>query len=523
MIALRSRSAVIFILPYIVACTGAQGQPPTPSATPPPATSTSTLVPSPPTHHTPTSTLTPVPTPVILRGPPDPRHALLFALNHETGQSIYLYDLETDEAKEIYALPPTVSLHDQVEVTIYPLGGASKASLPPGLPPDWMFLSYNGTRLATLQPAYGGFPNYIHQIDLLTGEVTSVRVFQNYRLTIPSSSSRRPVAEPLDEGLEALVNIAYMFYGLSWQPTDQGFGFILGSPMDFGVLPQQIYYVPWGTTSVVPLAMKVPGETSGLRAEWSPDGKYIAYVHPNEFPNQADIWLIDVDRSQDVIQLGTTIDPPSRLFWSPDSRFLYYQDALPRVVEPDMERIMQISVPGGEPEVLFEIRKADDEIIDFRFGGIEFAGDLLVVYEAHRVLGADPTRSGVYAIDPARSRLLTIDVSSGEVAEAFVRRPIEAFRPSPAGGLAWAGMDRRECAIVLVPQGSFLRGPHRDPCRAAVWSPDGYFLAGQSESDILLYNVRRDSFWAVAEQLGGEKVFLGWVPEPGVYDAILSD
>lgn len=470
----------------------------------------------------PISTLEPLHTSSPAPEPAAAEHALLFTANQESSQSVFLYQLETDTVTEVYTLPASVSLHDRAQVEIHPFGTSAIESFPPGLPEGWMFLSPDGIGLVTLQPAYGGRPNYLHQIDLMSGRITSTLIFENYRLALPASADRRPNAEPLDEGLEPLVNVAYLFYGLAWQPSGAGLGFILGTAAQVGVVPQQIYYNARGRTTATPLGLQVPGSTSGYAAEWSPDGRYLAYVVLDALPNPATIWLIDLQHAEAPLQLGMSPFAPRRLLWTKDSSALLFQDSLPRVVNPDLERLVRLSRSDGRMEVLLEVEEAEGETVEFHLGATDFAGDPLIIYESHRVAGADRARPGRLADDFTRSRILVIDLPTGEIESFPSPMRAEAIRISPDGRQAWVFQDPQHCAVISLPAGAVIAEPEPLICRAPVWSPDGYYLAGGSEGGVLIFDPARDRYWTVGDYITGEKVFLGWVADPGAFDELIS-
>lgn len=506
---LRRRSSLALTV-ALVACT--RSALPTPSASLPPVpidtpqpTATSTLTPAP--------TASPSPTTDAFRRPADPQHALLLAVNTELEQSIFFVELEADLVRHLYPLPSNISLHGES-------GNASGGSLPRGLPEGLMFLSPDGSTLVTLQPAFGGLPNFLHQIDLVTGELTSLVLLRNNQLTLPSGPYRSLELISPDGNLEN-ATIASMFYGLAWAPDSQGFGFILGTLMDFGVLPQQLYHVAKGSTRAAALASSVPGRTSGYRGEWSPDGRYIAFAVP-AVPDPTTIWLIDLEQSGSVTQLATTLDTPARILWAADSSAIYFQDELPRVTEPDRQRILRLSIEDGKTEIMYEVEQAEDEFIEFHFGGVETSTGALFVYEVHHVEGVDQPGSGIIDIDPSRSLWLSIDLETGREQAYQTTEPVQSFRSSPATAYVWTYLDYRKCAILLVPPGTLSYGTDAELCDLRYWSPDGRLLAGTSGDTAFVFDPSTDQTSPIAPLLGGEKVFLGWVPDPSIFDAVLS-
>lgn len=69
-------------------------------------------------------------------------------------------------------------------------------------------------------------------------------------------------------------------------------------------------------------------------AEWSPDGKYIAYI--SDQTGETEIWLQDVNATE-PIQLTKNNDTYiRRLMWRPDSKKILYTDRKNRIVEVDV-------------------------------------------------------------------------------------------------------------------------------------------------------------------------------------------
>ena len=93
-------------------------------------------------------------------------------------------------------------------------------------------------------------------------------------------------------------------------------------------------------------------------AEFSPDGKYIAYI--SDRTGETEVYLQETDKTEPV-QLTNGADTYIRgLAWSPDSKYLLYTDR--------KNRLVQVSVPDGAKKVLLT-----NPVAEFR--GVEFSAD----------------------------------------------------------------------------------------------------------------------------------------------------
>ncbi len=124
------------------------------------------------------------------------------------------------------------------------------------------------------------------------------------------------------------------------------------------------------------------------QAEWSPDGKMIAFVSDQEAPdpdrsNNSDVFVVEAKAGSAARKLTNFSGQDSGpLAWSPDSsRIAYRQGVSPRYSIYDMERLAVVPVAGGAPEVLAATEKVGT-------GAPVFAGDgksLLTTVEEDRV------------------------------------------------------------------------------------------------------------------------------------------
>ena len=93
-------------------------------------------------------------------------------------------------------------------------------------------------------------------------------------------------------------------------------------------------------------------------AEFSPDGKYIAYI--SDRTGETEIYLQDMEKTEPV-QLTKGADTYIRsLVWAPDSKSLLYGDR--------KNRLVQVSVPDGAKKILMTNPEAE-------FRGVSFSSD----------------------------------------------------------------------------------------------------------------------------------------------------
>ncbi|MBR4479686.1 MAG: PD40 domain-containing protein, partial [Bacteroidales bacterium] len=93
-------------------------------------------------------------------------------------------------------------------------------------------------------------------------------------------------------------------------------------------------------------------------AEFSPDGKYIAYI--SDRTGETEIYLQDMEKTEPV-QLTKGADTYIRsLVWAPDSKSLLYGDR--------KNRLVQVSIPDGAKKVLMTNPEAE-------FRGVSFSSD----------------------------------------------------------------------------------------------------------------------------------------------------
>jgi dipeptidyl aminopeptidase/acylaminoacyl peptidase len=95
------------------------------------------------------------------------------------------------------------------------------------------------------------------------------------------------------------------------------------------------------------------------QAEWSPDGKWIAFVSNQEAPdpdrsNNSDVFVVEAKANSAAKKLTTfTGVDGGPLAWSPDSATIAYRQGVsPKYSIYDMQRLAVVPAAGGAPELL---------------------------------------------------------------------------------------------------------------------------------------------------------------------------
>ena len=94
----------------------------------------------------------------------------------------------------------------------------------------------------------------------------------------------------------------------------------------------ELFDVPVGQ-GVTRNLTRTPG-SNDRSANWSPDGKYIAFI--GDGTGETEVYLYDVAKGGAPVQITRNNDTYIRsLLWSPDSKHIYYTDRKNRIVEVD--------------------------------------------------------------------------------------------------------------------------------------------------------------------------------------------
>ena len=432
-------------------------------------------------------------------------HNLLFSNSSETEQSIYSYNYETATYSEILTLPTDMSLH--------------QAGRTGGLLPSLMFLSPDAKILVALQHGINANPiDFLHQIDLITGQVVTIKLHENGEWAIPIVDGRRPGQEYEDEGIgDFNVSISGLLNTLTWSPDSSGFFFTLGK--DIASISEryhyngQIYYVPRGSTIASPLAVEAPGNDIGFEASWSPNGNYLIYVRDLLF---TDLWLIDMQQPSTAVQLTEEVFP-TQWIWISDNRSLLYTN---------YSSVNIIDTVLGSAIKLVQHEQNLGEFYLYDIIGETNGNGGVIIIERHEINTE---------LDLDSQKLRYIDLETKETISMMEGEPISEAFILPVDGLIWVTYDEaQEGAYVKVPSGEIILGPssqlhpptddeiqYGPSYDTSSWystksrskSSDLHLIAGYQGDEIVIWDIQTGGFTVVAGDLSGKKVFLGWVPD----------
>ena len=103
---------------------------------------------------------------------------------------------------------------------------------------------------------------------------------------------------------------------------------------------------------------RTPG-SNDRSADWSPDGKYIAWI--GDGTGETEVYLYEVEKGGEAVQLTSGTDTYIRsLQWAPDSKTVLYTDRKNRLVE--------VSIPSGTKRVVMQNPEAE-------FRGVAYSPD----------------------------------------------------------------------------------------------------------------------------------------------------
>ncbi|MFV2043733.1 MAG: TolB family protein [Anaerolineales bacterium] len=467
----------------------------------------------------------PTPTRLPFSKPRQESHRILLTHISESEQTVWVYDYELNQVVPLTTLPADISLYVQEEPEIDPDLAHLYEPLPNGLPFRWLAPSPDGTMLATLQPALGGMANYIHQIDLLSGEILSIQIMDGYEWTIPIVPGRTPTLGPPVPRADAILeNASDVFWGFDWAPDSSGFTFTIRTPVFELFEPDryQFYYVERGSTEVLPWGSSAPGTTVGEFPLWSPDGSMVAYLGDL---HTFGIWVVQSDDPTGATQLTDKYVRDLDFRWSDDGKGIYYERAFTNANGDPEIGLFRVDVTTGDIEEIYSVIKQIDEEISFGFGNQTPDGDTLIISEVHRV-AVDPLSSDPeFEYDPARSKMIYI--KDGEITELGIyaeeARPL--FSRSPTENWINLKLEPTEtCMILSLPEEEIILGPDSSLCKVGSWSPDGHLLSGVTEDgEYLVFDLDTKELVVLPIELDPEGIqYFRWIQEPSVYDEIVE-
>ncbi|MFV2044888.1 MAG: hypothetical protein ACC700_16840 [Anaerolineales bacterium] len=442
----------------------------------------------------------------------------LISISTETNQTIYLWQAESGQFLPLRELPPQMSLHQQ-EVTILDNQGQMvERTIPAGLHLRLMYLSPDARTLALLQPALGGRPNYLHQMDLTSGEIVSIKLLEDFQLTIPGLPARAPIWQGGPPRYEVLRSVEDIFQNLVWRPDSSGFAFTIGVPISIiGDDPQQLYFVERGSEEVLLLGADAPGIDIGHRAQWSPDGRYISCQRPSDLYGS---WMIDMEEPRSAVRVAPRF---TAIVWSADGASYFFEDY--QVEGDQLTALLQRSDPEtNSPSTILSLWGRPDELIRYMPIGQSSISGRLIVSEQHKTAVDPEAELRIYEFDPATSRLLVLDLDTGETTTSLDGMGPYDFSPAPSNDVLLVKDRKSEEAFNLdTSTGSITHGPSAELYRLAAWSPDSRFLAGTSETQVLIFDLETGELLQLSVGVRGEIVFLGWVPDQSVFDEVLAN
>ena len=390
----------------------------------------------------------------------------------------------------------------------------------------WSSLSPDGTALAILQSAVDGLPNYIHQVDLLSGQVTSILILEHYQWTIPTVPGRTPEMGPFDPNDVTIRDEASTAIGgFKWAPDGNGFLLQMRWIRDLYSDGFQLYYVPRASTEVVPLARQTAGIAVGEGALWSPDSRRILYE--GNFLDRAEgIWMIDLEQPDRAKKLtDQEIDLVFDAFWAQDGASFFYDSEIDVSEGAIGEALFQVNVLDGQTtEILRAVPTGEGEVRLRSFGQLPLSADVLI-QETHW-LAADPnTPDAARIVLPELTKTYAIRSDAVVEVRLFGLDDPPSIRPSPADD--WILVDygtAMVCGIVSLPDDSIIYGPDEQVCNGRNWSPDGHLILGQDpDGEFTVFDLDTRELSLVASELdGATATLLGWAVEPGVFDELLA-
>jgi len=475
----------------------------------------------PPSLATPASTRTPslqaaTPSATLVQAPilRDSEHYFVFSSSTDQEQTIFLFHYESNEIAPILSLPRSMR-HQSAD------------GVETGLSWDEMYLSPDGEVLVTLQRKTLDDPtDYIHQVNLASGVIVSVPLHAGAAWLIPILPGREPGAEALADGLRSGDDsVVDLIDRITWAPDSRGFVLTLGE--DVSILGPggaqhfngQLYYVARGNSEIQPLAVDAPGNDIGFGASWSPNGRYVAYRREALLSS---IWLIDTVTPNTAAQIAEHV-VINQWGWLPDDKGLIYSADYSTVVKVDLATLERTPLRTFEQQL--------GEYFLFDLAG-QTSGSGYVILER---------REQDRQLDPTFEKLIYVDITSGDVLTVFEGKPISTAVVLPGSDEVWVTADDpRQGWIAQLPSGQIIAGPSSllypptseeleilpgvenvgSEAKEHSRSPDLNLIAGYRGEDLVVWDVLTGDSIAVASEPPGQKVFLGWVPDPGVFETV---
>ncbi|MDQ3248971.1 MAG: hypothetical protein M3Q45_07130 [Chloroflexota bacterium] len=265
---------------------------------------------------------------------------------------------------------------------------------------------------------------------------------------------------------------------------------------------------------------------ASFQPQWSPDGRSIAYLHYEADTSLTNLWLVDAaDGSEPRRLTANGLKTAESVVWSPDSRFLLYQDVQAGSTSQDVYRLAVTT--GDVTNLTATSPQRDGSPAPSPDNGlIAFASDRPTsVTEAltSTVTGAMTGTAAIWVmgVDGADATSLTAQTPGWSDSKpawspdgrqiAFYRAQIGGATDAPGGpaGLWTINADGSEARLRV----DFPEWQASDP---PVWSPDGQWIAfdygNQDDTDVWVIAVQADTPLQISDLPGGEK-YISWSPD----------
>ena len=257
------------------------------------------------------------------------------------------------------------------------------------------------------------------------------------------------------------------------------------------------------------------GSGVSFQPQWSPDGKWIAYFHYDSQKDITTIWVVDGagDTEPRLVSPVEGVKTASGLSWSPDDRYLVYQDVQPNSNQRD---IFRLDVTTGELVNLTTDSPKFDTLPTWSPDGKQIA---FVSDRNNPTKGSDSI--WLMGPDGKNPRELTAKEGAWENTKpawspdskqlAFYRWSLQKNFDAPGGpaGL-WVLDVANGKEQHLVDFTDWL------PSDAPVWSPDGKLIAfdygNQDNTDVWVVSAQGGKPTQISKLPGGEKN-ISWSPD----------
>ncbi len=211
------------------------------------------------------------------------------------------------------------------------------------------------------------------------------------------------------------------------------------------------------------------------------------------------------------------------IVWSSDGASYFFEEY--QIEGDQLTALLQRSDPEtNSPSTILSLRGRPNELVGYMPIGQSSTSGRLLVYEEHKTAVDPEAEFRTYEFDPATSKLLVLDLDTGETTTSLDGMGPYDFSPAPSNDVLLVKDRNSEEAFILdTSTGLITHGPSAELYRLAAWSPDGRFLAGTSETQVLIFDLETGELLQLSVGVRGEIVFLGWVPDQSIFDDVIAD